>query len=802
MYFLGNNERIMTHTIEKNLTPMRQPSRRSMMFAALLFAHVCMHSQSVLAASASAAHWLAADISLIAEDISLRTVRESSNDLLNDELTPSLSTTQNIRAMMDPGISESPDSLVDAILTGQEIGAEQWIGSIPKAKQMLAQNSKPRVECQLNIKESRVECGKHSSISVATGDEAPRVELYGRELVARISREGVLTQKDHSLPRQKTPVVAAHDNSSTVVLVPRKDGLVTVAGGSIRFEKIDSTKKLILSEALNGVALSIFVRDPAVVTWNDSAGTLTAHKSGKSEVFVVTPGRISIIETHTPEDGVVALAAKSQSQGAGGLEMPVTLASLDGLDQAATKKSMLAANAGLSLQAQDLSVSDDVSKLGQSAIHSGAQFVRSKARANFESIRIKLVDDRSRQGGQQFPVSGVRVKIAGTEYSELSNNQGEVEVRDVPAGSRLLLDLSDERGYVMPQISEIAADADGVSRSIVQIIHLRRFASLDLAARSGGVVQDMQKSSLCGTVNRGESEGAGVRVSLDATATGPFYFNHLGFVDLRLGATTAGGKFCFFNVEPGPVAVGFVSAGRDEQLTGVIGLVAGRHAEESFDLSAAKHVSTTITTIASANEQLGSDEGRATRHDIVEQAEMYAVGSGQLMVPIEEGLMTTATAVLPMKGRVWTVSASSDFDTSVQAVPVRAPSSRQISTLIPNGFITDMAVFAQTTHNSDAGSVVVEHGNLSGATTDGTKMRLVDAFGRDVGDGWYFADHPVSKAVFFNVPAGIYALVVETATGHWIAADTVIVYSESVSVAKTGGQLEKISTTNQRASID
>jgi hypothetical protein len=312
----------------------------------------------------------------------------------------------------------------------------------------------------------------------------------------------------------------------------------------------------------------------------------------------------------------------------------------------------------------------------------------------------------------------------------------------------------------------------------------------------------MQKSSLCGRVTRRQAPTSGVAVNLDTAAAGPFYFNQYGFVDLRLGATGPGGHFCFFNVEPGPVAIGFRSSQSDEQLAAVVGMVSGRHSEESFDLAEARHVSTTLTTIATANEQLGADANRASRHDIVEQADIYAVGSGQLMVPVDEGVMTTASAVLPMKGRVWTVSASSDFETSVQAVAVKAPSSRQVSTLIPNGFISDMSVFAQTMHNADNGSVVVEHGNFQGLGGESVKMRLVDVFGRDAGDGWYFADQPVSKAIFFNVPAGVYALVVETGSGHWIAADTVMVYSESVSFAKTGGQIEKISTATQRASID
>jgi hypothetical protein len=252
-------------------------------------------------------------------------------------------------------------------------------------------------------------------------------------------------------------------------------------------------------------------------------------------------------------------------------------------------------------------------------------------------------------------------------------------------------------------------------------------------------------------------------------------------------------------VEPGPVTVAFSARGDQQQLAGVIGLIGGRHTEEAFDLSQAKFLSTTLTTIATANEQLGSDGARANLNTIVEQADIYAVGTGQLMVPVESGLMTTATKVLPVKGRVLAVSASSgDFEISVQPINVKMPISRQITTLIPNGFISDMSVLAQTIHNIDQGSVIVEHGNLSGHGNDGIKMRLVDSFGRDVGDGWYFADQPVSKAIFFNVPPGMYGLVIETASGHWIAAETVFVYSESVSVVKTGSQLEKQTHTVSR----
>jgi hypothetical protein len=168
------------------------------------------------------------------------------------------------------------------------------------------------------------------------------------------------------------------------------------------------------------------------------------------------------------------------------------------------------------------------------------------------------------------------------------------------------------------------------------------------------------------------------------------------------------------------------------------------------------------------------------------------------MVSVDQGLFTTPARVLPMKGRVWTVSSTQDFETVVQPISVRSPASRQVATLVPNGFISDMAVFANTTHDLSLGSVFVEHGHLTGHGSESVKFRLIDHAGRDVGDGWYFSDNPVTKAVFFNVPPGVYGLIVETADGHWISADTTVVYNESLSIVKTGSPLERLASSVQR----
>ena len=99
----------------------------------------------------------------------------------------------------------------------------------------------------------------------------------------------------------------------------------------------------------------------------------------------------------------------------------------------------------------------------------------------------------------------------------------------------------------------------------------------------------------------------------------------------------------------------------------------------------------------------------------------------------------------------------------------------------------DLSVYAQVAYDPALGSVLVEFGHPKEAET--VTVRLVDVDGNDAGDGWYFADQPVTKAVFFNVQAGAYAVLVETQDGFWLGGDTTTVYNETVSYVRLGAQI-------------
>jgi hypothetical protein len=762
--------------------------------AKLLLLALCAQPLSLLAANAD---WLAIELDTISLREDPSAARMVGDKFFEDSVSAVIDFSQSIRSAISADGSKNQDRH-SAVFSDKPLPADAWMKNIPKAQiitNSLALNpGQHKIRCHLEKVSSKISCNdsKKTVIQSASTTSQPVIAFYNKTISDQLARQSKLPSKNSTAIVQEK--VLSSPSGEDIVLVEKNEGLVGVVGDLIEFEAPLMARRVSLSPKMKDREWSLFVRDNAAINWDETSKRLTALKAGDSELFVVTPGRISIIKLHVKGAQAVStsLVAAAKSQKNSGFEVSSSLASLDGLDYAATRGSWSGSHGGISSTAPDLAVSDEVAQLGHSGVSSSSAFARAKSKVSFVPVTIKVIDDRSLPGGANFPLSGIRVKIAGTEFSELTNARGEIEVRDVPIGARLLLDLSDERSHIMPQMSELYVAADANTGKIpTATVIARRFASLDLAARSVGVVQDMRKSSFCGSLANGALPASGYTVSVDVAATGPFYFNHLGFADVRAGLTGYDGRFCFFNVEPGPVTVGIRAQNSSDVLSTVVGAVASRHLEERFNLADAKFLSANLAAVAAANEQLGADAVRANRHDLVESGDVYAVGSGDMMVPLDDGRLTTPSPVLPFKGRVLTVTSSTDFETTVQTLSSDGANVGQVLKMVPNGFVNDMSYFAHTTHSPDLGSVVVEHGHLGGQGQQSVKMRLIDPFGRDAGDGWYFADQPVSKAVFFNVVPGIYSLIIETDTGHWIAADTVIVYSESVSFAKTGNNVER-----------
>jgi len=638
-----------------------------------------------------------------------------------------------------------------------------------------------------------------------------------------------LTKKDGASVQIET----SSDAVSGIKLFRGSAGVVTVQDGKITLSQVDQSRPLILAPEVRKNHVSVFIRDPSVAHVDAEKLTITAKLQGVTELFVVSKDRISIIPVHVSgknfegtslagnfhgsfshEKALEALTPTSKpgvlKNSLGDLQLPSGLASLDLLDRAAQSGgNMHAAFGGSKSSAAALSANGELDPLKvpaelteiDSDLDKVVSFSHAKAKTSFNKVFVRFMDERSSWDlTKVFPVGGLRVRIIGTEFHERADGQGYLEISDVPSGSRILLEIVDDSGGVMPAFAEVYADGAAAVKSKALPIIVRRYIAWDYATRMAGLTQDMQRASLCGTVMDTGARKVplvGVKVGINAKAHGPYYFNDLGYLDTRLGATKANGRFCFFNVDPGAASIAFervVSANdQQERQTGTVVVMTarGRHTEEYFALEDARHITTTVASVPTAGEQLSSDAERANRYLAVDHAEVLPIGYKDAMVPIDEGVYSSSEPVVPLRGRVWTVANSSDYEVSVQATSVRLPGSRQITSLLPRGFIDDMMNYAQADHNYDLGSVVVEHAMVSGQGSDSVKIKLIDTQGKQTGDGWYFADQPLAKAIFFNVPAGVYTAIIETATGHWIAADTVVAYPETSTFVRTGAPLEK-----------
>jgi hypothetical protein len=166
--------------------------------------------------------------------------------------------------------------------------------------------------------------------------------------------------------------------------------------------------------------------------------------------------------------------------------------------------------------------------------------------------------------------------------------------------------------------------------------------------------------------------------------------------------------------------------------------------------------------------------------------DLIPLGTDTPMEQVGPGLIQTSEPITPSAGRVRTLVQAAEFEPTLYQY--KNSSGVSFTPLIPRGFVEDLALYAQVSHDSSLGSVLVEFGHPKGLDTS-VNMRLLDQYGRDVGDGWYFSDAPLTKAMFFNVPPGIYSVLVETKDRYWVAADSIYAYSETVSYVNLGAQL-------------
>lgn len=586
---------------------------------------------------------------------------------------------------------------------------------------------------------------------------------------------------------KKVAAVPATAATSALTLEVRSiDGVMKFKPQTLVFPKSGASARISLAAgAFEGLAM--FVRDQTVVSFDQKALRLDALKKGSTELYAVLAGKMYIVPVSVEDGG-----------SDWDLKVPDALVSLDGifgggstagsalypgLESASRTPTAPGENGDGVTFAESLAETDQTVR---EVREQTAQYVVEKKDLAYKPYTIQVIDDRSApRAGKVYPVANAIVRLVGTEFAARTDATGHLTIRDVPSDSRFMVKIDDDGGIVRSGIGELSTASSQDGR-VARLRVIRNF-SFDAYASIAGVAQHAAYASYCATVVDAESEYApleNVAVGIDAAGEGPFYFNRYGFLDRALRVTGPDGRFCFYNVAPGPMALSLFEGGA-YVATFPTATFPGRHIDEELVVGSARTLNLRLATMGTAHEQLGSDVRVANSYKTIDMIDMIPLGTETPMMQLAPGRVQTPDPLLPHNGRVYAFAQAAEFEPTIYGFGLGSGAVREgVAPLIPRGFVEDMAVYAQVAYNPELGVVMTEYGHPGDVET--VTLRLIDEDGRDVGDGWYFSDRPLTKAIFFNVPAGTYALLAETADGFWLGAETVIVYNETVSYARLG----------------
>jgi hypothetical protein len=474
------------------------------------------------------------------------------------------------------------------------------------------------------------------------------------------------------------------------------------------------------------------------------------------------------------------------------LKVPDALVSLDGIFKGDVS-SLSSARASFSPEvvggsASSVSLRDSIVQTEKALADetlASREITLDRRQVQYDSLSIQVIDDRSNpKMGRIYPAANVDIRLVGTELKARTDATGHVTIRDVPRGSRFQIRLDDAAALLRPGLAEVESK-DGVAR--IRMMRSFVFEALQNIIQSA---QDMSRGSYCGIVVDAASEDApvpGVRLALDVPHEGPFYFNRYGFPDRSQAATGADGRFCYLNVLSGPAALTLTEVSSGAELATVtVPIHSGRHVEGEVVVGRDRTLQTRLFTMAPASEQLSGDQSGVGRFTQVDMVDLIPLGTDTPMEQVASGVVKSSEPLTGSSGRVRALVRAAEFESGLYQYS-QTPDTF-LTPLIPRGFVEDLALYAQVSHDSEQGAVLVAFGHPMDVES-AVNMRLLDQYGRDVGDGWYFSDAPLTKAMFFNVSPGIYTVLVETKDRYWLAADSVYVYNETVSYVNLGSQL-------------
>lgn len=563
---------------------------------------------------------------------------------------------------------------------------------------------------------------------------------------------------------------------------------VLVSDEGIRFKpnsvvaKKGERIKLVIEKAANltqSVDMRLFVRDKTILSWNPDALQLISKKKGHTEVYLTVWNNMYVLP--------VQVGASKAPE----LDVPEELFSLvDVLDPqesgvARFNEKLLNQSFVKQDQSAEPEHSSDLAAQSVAPVKK-SEFASQSEQVGYVNLDLRLVDDRSDVAKKLlYPVGGVKIRIVGTEFEGVSDARGRVAMT-VPKNSRLIVLINDPMGRLRSGVKEI------VTHKIDELVTVKLLRQLPFETYENvaGVVSMANTASFCATArnNYADPEAlAGIEVGLDIAADGPYYFNRFGFLDPQRRSTSENGRFCFFNVSPGPIAVSFFRESQHLE-TNVIGMFSGRHLEDDFYLNEISTLHAHLGTTRTLYEVL-SDSTLANQIDLVDMVDVIPLGYGESMSYLDEGLVGIIDGGYAHNERKLVLTQVAEFESVIYQLSASKDQRGNVTPLFPRGFVEDLALNAQLSYDPSLGVVLVDHARLIGEDRGQHRIRLLDQYNRDVGEGWYYGSEPVTKAAFFNLEPGTYAVIVETEDGYWLQASTVEVFHETTSYVRSGSRV-------------
>ncbi len=553
-----------------------------------------------------------------------------------------------------------------------------------------------------------------------------------------------------------------------------RDGSVEFAPKKLNFDRANQTIDVSIDPQ---IAASIFVRNNKLISWDHNTQELRALKAGNTELYLVVGKDMHIVPA------TIKLPSSP-------LEMTVSsdLDNLDGVFNSAANAALYPGVAAIKPPSADnseviQSKADTIASVDQRENDRKSVITGAAKKVMYRDVDLQIVDERTAVKAKKiYPVSGVQLRVAGTEFVGETDVTGHITIPDMPEDSRFLIYLDDPSGFSYPATIEISTQGEP---AMIRATVLRSMA-FDALTSIAGVVQNAEFGSICGSLKDFENDLQPVSetsVQLDIDAEGPYYFNRYGYLDVGMASTGPDGRFCFFNVPSGPVAA--TLSYESEQFALVpLAIIAGRHLEESIFIGVTQKLQTNIAAVSTAHEQLGSNTILANAMRPIDFADLVPFGPSGPMIPLKDGLLDSSELVFGHGGRILAISQTAEFESVVYSYAVDA--SENFTPFYPRGFLEDMSLFAQTTVEQGMGTIIAEHSPMLGQEPGPAQILVYDQFDRQMQDGWVYQDMPTSKVIYFNLPAGVYQVISKTEGGDWVSARTAFVYSDTISHVRTG----------------